>query len=56
MTDPLKLFFRLIQVRLSERHTEKNDFFVSVSNVDFLIAYIKISFLYNSEKFWISLL
>jgi hypothetical protein len=33
-----------------------HDFFVSVSNVDFLIAHIKISFQYNFEKFWKSLL
>jgi hypothetical protein len=32
------------------------DIFVSVSNVDLLKAHIKISFLYNFEKFWISLL
>jgi hypothetical protein len=31
-----------------------HDFFVSISN--FLKAHIKISFLYNFEKFWMSLL
>ena len=53
----LKFFLRLIQILLSERHTQtKHDFFVSASNVDFLKAHIKISFLYNFEKFWTSLL
>jgi hypothetical protein len=37
----------------SMRDTPKGnpDFFVSFSNVDFLKAHIKISFLYNFEKF-----
>jgi hypothetical protein len=44
----VKIFLRLSQMRLSERHTQKKrDFFVSISNVDFLKAHIKISFLYN---------
>jgi hypothetical protein len=42
----------------SMRDTPKqnHDFFVSVSNVDFLKAHIKISYLSNSEKIWFSLI
>jgi hypothetical protein len=42
----------------SMRDTPKqnHDFFVSFSNVDFLKAHIKFSFLYKFENIWISLL
>jgi hypothetical protein len=53
----LEIFLMLIQMGQYERHTQRKPrLFLLFSNVDFLKAHIKISYLYNFEKFWISLL